>query len=65
MADDPQDAGRLDDSWINISQEYEVRYWCEKLGVTADQLKAAVAQVGTLVKDVRAHLVKEREKRPK
>ncbi len=34
MADDPRVADRLDGSHINISQDYEVRYWCEKLGVT-------------------------------
>jgi len=57
MADDPRVADRLDGSHINISQDYEVRYWCEKLGVTDDQLKSAVAKVGPLVKHVREHLM--------
>jgi hypothetical protein len=56
MADDPKVASRLDGSLINIGQDYEVRYWCEKLGVSEDQLKSAVAKVGPLVKHVREHL---------
>lgn len=56
MADDPKAASRLDGSRINLGQDYEVRYWCEKLGVTEDQLKSAVAKVGPLVKNVREHL---------
>jgi hypothetical protein len=56
MVDNRAQAGRLDDSRINIDQDYEVRYWCEKLGVSADQLKSAVAKVGPLVKHVREHL---------
>ena len=56
MADDPKKPGRHDDSRINIGQDYEVRYWCEKLGVSPEQLKSAVAKVGPLVKHVRAHI---------
>ena len=56
MADDPSRTGRLDGSRINIGQDYEVRYWCEKLGVSEEQLKSAVAKVGPLVKHVREHL---------
>lgn len=56
MADDAKRPGRLDDSRINIEQEYEVRYWCEKLSTSPDQLKSAVAKVGPIVKHVREHL---------
>jgi hypothetical protein len=56
MPDNRTQAGRLDDSRINIDQDYEVRYWCEKLGVSAEQLKSAVAKAGPLVKHVREHL---------
>ena len=56
MALDPKRTGRLDDSRINIEQEYEVRYWCEKLRTSAEQLKSAVAKVGPVVKHVREHL---------
>jgi hypothetical protein len=56
MADELKRPGRLDDSRINIGQDYEVRYWCEKLRVSPEQLKSAVAKVGPLVKHVREHL---------
>ena len=56
MADDLKQTGRFDDSRINIDQAYEVSYWSEKLGVSADQLRGAVAEVGPMVKDVRQHL---------
>jgi hypothetical protein len=41
---------------ININQDYEVSYWSEKLGVSADQLRSAVAKAGPMVKKVREHL---------
>jgi hypothetical protein len=56
MADNLKETGKLDDSRININQDYEVSYWSEKLGVSADQLRSAVAKAGPIVKDVRAHL---------
>ncbi len=46
MADDPNYRGAQDRSRINVHQEHEVRYWTEKFGVNADQLKAAVKEVG-------------------
>ena len=56
MADNLKRIARLDGSRINIEQDYEVRYWCEKLGVSEDQLKSAVAKAGPMVKNVREHL---------
>jgi hypothetical protein len=56
MADNLKQTGRLDDSRINIEQDYEVSYWSEKLGVSADELRSAVAKVGPIVKNVREHL---------
>lgn len=52
MADDkskttPQDAQR-----INVHEDYEVRSWCHCFGCTPEQLKAAVAIVGVMAKDV-------------
>jgi hypothetical protein len=37
----PHDPGR-----ISLSEDYEVRYWCEKFGVTEKELVAAVTKVG-------------------
>ncbi len=58
MADDktktrPQDAKR-----INVHEDYELRDWSKKLGVTPDQLKEAVKQVGTSAEAVEKHLKK-------
>ena len=35
-----------------MNEDYEVKYWSEKLGVSALELKAAVQSVGPMVKDV-------------
>jgi hypothetical protein len=52
MADDLKDRGQRDRDRINVKEEYEVRYWSEKFGVSAEQLKATVARVGVMAKDV-------------
>lgn len=44
MADDPSARGPQDRSRINLSEGYEVQYWSQKFGVTADELKAALGQ---------------------
>lgn len=46
MADDRTKKGPQDRSRVNLSEEYEVRYWSEKFGVTAAQLRDAVSKVG-------------------
>ena len=46
MADDKADRGRPDRDRININEVYELRYWCDKLGVTKEELAAAVKRVG-------------------
>jgi len=46
-----QDAKR-----INIHEDYEVRYWTKRFGVTPEQLKAAVHKVGVMVDDVEREL---------
>jgi len=56
MADDktntrPQDAQR-----VNVQEGYELRYWTRKFGCTEEQLRAAVARVGVMAKDVEAEL---------
>jgi hypothetical protein len=52
MADNPATRGTQDRSRINMSQEHEVRYWTEKLGCTADELRAAVEAVGPMAEAV-------------
>jgi hypothetical protein len=56
MADDPKETGRQDDARINVDQDHEVTYWSQKLGVSRDELREAVASVGPMVKRVQQHL---------
>lgn len=58
MSDDKTKKGPADRSRINTSEDYEVRYWCEKFGVTAEELKAAVKKVGNSAAAVERELAK-------
>jgi hypothetical protein len=52
MADDKSKTGGQDRTRINLSEDYEVRDWAKKFGVTPDELKAAVAKAGSRAEDV-------------
>ncbi|MBV9840730.1 MAG: DUF3606 domain-containing protein [Sphingomonadaceae bacterium] len=59
MSDDttlrhPQDASR-----ISLHEDYEVRYWTHKWGVTKEELAAAVNAVGRGADAVARHLGKD------
>ena len=56
MADDKSKSGGQDRNRINLGEDYEVRDWSEKFGVTPEQLKAAVQAVGNQADAVEAHL---------
>lgn len=56
MADDKSKTGGQDRTRISLSEDYEVRDWCESLGVTADELRTAVASVGNDAEAVRRFL---------
>lgn len=56
MADNKQNAGGSDRRRISLSQDYEVRDWSKKFGVTSEQLKQAVHAVGTDAGKVEAYL---------
>lgn len=58
MADNRENRGVQDRARISLGEEYEVRYWTKALGVTEEQLKAAVAKVGNSAEKVRAELGK-------
>jgi hypothetical protein len=58
MADDPNKTGRQDRERINVNEDYELRNWSRKFGVTPDELKTAVQKVGPMAKDVQQHLGK-------
>ena len=56
MADDKLKVGSPDTKRINLNQPHEVKYWIGALQCTEEELRAAVQAVGTLGRDVRAHL---------
>ena len=58
MADDRTIRGPADRARINIHEDYEVKYWTHKFGVTAAQLQAAVRAVGPMAHDVARRLGK-------
>jgi hypothetical protein len=60
MADDKSKPGGQDRSRINTHEDYEVRDWSKKFGVSPEELKEAVKAVGTDAKDVEAHLKQSR-----
>ena len=47
----PQDASR-----INVHEEDELEYWCNRFGVTPARLRAAVEKVGDLARKVETEL---------
>lgn len=58
MADDLNNRGAKDRARINVNEEHELRYWTKELGVTEEQLRAAVKSAGVMAADVRKHLKK-------
>jgi hypothetical protein len=58
MSDDMKNRGPQDRARISLSEEHEVRYWTQALGVSKEQLAAAVQAVGSSADRVRAHLGK-------
>lgn len=59
MADDMNNRGAQDRARISLSEEHEVRYWTQALGVSKEQLAAAVQAVGNSADKVKAHLGKQ------
>lgn len=56
MVDDKTRSGGQDRERINVNEDYELRDWSKKFGVSPDQLKAAVQAVGTNAAAVEQHL---------
>lgn len=56
MADDKTLSGGQDRTRINVHEDYELRDWSRKFGVTPEQLKAAVQAVGTSAEAIENHL---------
>ncbi|MFL4512112.1 DUF3606 domain-containing protein [Stenotrophomonas maltophilia] len=58
MSDDKKNTGSPDRDRINVNEDYELQYWTKALGVSAEQLRAAVKAVGPTAAAVRKHLNK-------
>lgn len=58
MTDDKNKTGSPDRDRINVSEDYELKYWTKTLGVTAEQLREAIKAVGPTADAVRRHLGK-------
>ena len=56
MSDDTQLRGPQDRTRININEDYEVRYWTDRFGVSKEALGTAVIQVGPSVAAVEKYL---------
>ena len=56
MTDDKTKTGGQDRQRISLSEDYEVRDWAAKFGVSEDQLRAAVGKVGNMADDVEREL---------
>ena len=49
--------GSADRRMINMSDDFEMKYWAKNLGVTRDRLQLAVQKVGNSASAVRKELV--------
>lgn len=58
MSDDKKNTGSPDRDRINVNEDYELQYWTKALGVSADELRAAVKAVGPTAAAVRKYLGK-------
>jgi hypothetical protein len=56
MSDNLNVRGQQDRSKINVNETWEVSYWTKELGVTTEQLVAAVQAAGPNVEAVRKAL---------
>jgi len=56
MSDDLTKKGPQDRTRVNVTEEWELRYWTKELSTTPEKLKAAVKAVGPNTQDIRKHL---------
>jgi uncharacterized protein DUF3606 len=63
MADDRSNRGGQDRQRVSVEQEHEVRYWTGKWGVSEEELRSAVEQVGPMVSDLERHFGPNRTSR--
>lgn len=56
MSDDTSKRGPADAKRIGLSEDYEIRYWTQALGVSEARLRELVGRVGPMADDVRRAL---------
>jgi Protein of unknown function (DUF3606) len=56
MSDNRLNRGQSDRSKINMSEDYEVKYWAKELGITRDELQKVIDKVGDSIAAVRKEL---------
>lgn len=56
MSDDKNKTGGEDRKRVSLQEDYEVRDWSQKFGVSEDRLRAAVSKVGDIAEDVEREL---------
>jgi hypothetical protein len=56
MADDKTKRAPQDANLISFTEDYEIEYWTEALGVTRERLAEAVRAVGHSAEKVRTYL---------
>ncbi|HEX6706099.1 MAG TPA: DUF3606 domain-containing protein [Albitalea sp.] len=56
MSDDLKNRGGADRQRIDVNQDYELRDWSKKFGVTPERLKEAVQAVGDRAERVQEYL---------
>ena len=62
MADDTSVRSGIDRNKINTSQDHEVRYWTKELGISPEELRAAVQAVGSSADKVRDYVAARQKK---
>lgn len=62
MSKKPKQFGERQGKRINLSEERECRYWSERFGIRAEELRALVREVGPMVSDVERLLRRRRDK---
>lgn len=61
MPDDTSKRGGQDRERISLNEDYEVKDWSRKFGVSTGELVNAVEQVGNHAKDVQDFLERQRK----
>jgi hypothetical protein len=56
MSDDKNKSGGQDRVRINVNEDYELRDWSKRLGVTPERLKELVKKHGPMAADIRKAL---------